>query len=364
MTVTTPLGGPGSRRLTKTGVTASDVVLRVGRSTMRFDRRATVVTAILAALVVVMVLVSLMVGEYTIGPTALWDTMTGQPQRRLDRFFVFDRRLPRVLVAVGVGGGLAAAGAIFQRLYHNPLASPDIIGFTSGSAAGAVIVLISFGGTLTMGAVGAAVGALATFAIIGVLTLIGGLRGTRLVLVGIALGALSSSVTAYVLSRAFLPSAAVANAWLIGSLSGRGWGHVLTVSAGLAIVAPLIVLLNRSFHALDLGDTVATTLGVRSGRARMGLLLGATVLVGLSVSAAGPISFIALAAPHIARGITRTPGAGIFAAACTGALLLGVSDLVAEHAFPAPVPVGVITVSIGGIFLIWLLVREGLRHRV
>lgn len=364
MTLTHGLSGPGSRRLTETGITPTDLVLRLRGSTVRLDRRAAVVTAILAALVVVLVLVSLMVGEYAVGPSALWDTLTGSPQRRLDRFFVVDRRLPRALVAVGVGGGLAAAGAIFQRLYNNPLASPDIIGFTSGSAVGAVFVLIALGGSLTMGAVGAAVGALVTFAIIGVLTVLGGLRGTRLILVGIALGALSSSATSYVLSQAYLPSAAVANTWLIGSLSGRGWGHVVTVAVGLACVVPLIAVLHRSFHALDLGDTVATTLGVRSGRARLGLMLAATLLVGLCVAAAGPIAFIALAAPHLARGVTRTPGAGIFAAACVGALLLGVSDLVAEHAFPAPVPVGVLTVSIGGVFLIWLLVREGLRHRV
>ncbi|WP_280221687.1 FecCD family ABC transporter permease [Nocardia neocaledoniensis] len=360
----TQLSGPGSRRLTATGITPTDVVLRLGRATVRFDRRASLVTAGLVLAVLVLVAVSLMVGEYTIGPGALWDVLTGQPRRRLDQFFVVDRRLPRALVAVGVGGGLAAAGAIFQRLYRNPLASPDIIGFTDGSAVGAVLVLITFGGTLGMGALGAALGALLTLAVMAVLTALGGLRGTRLVLVGIALGALSTSATYYLLSQAYLPSAAVANAWLIGSLSGRGWGQVLIIGIGLAVVTPVLVVLNRAFHALDLGDTVATTLGARSGRARMGLMAGATVLVGLSVAAAGPIAFIALAAPHLARGLTRTSGAAIFAAACVGALLLGISDLVAEHAFPAPVPVGVITVSIGGVFLIWLLVREGLRHRV
>ncbi|MFD5181034.1 FecCD family ABC transporter permease [Nocardia sp. NPDC058379] len=358
------LSGPGAGLVTRTGITPGDVVVRAGRSTLRFDRRAVVTTAILVVLVLAMIAVSLMVGEYRVGPGALWDTLTGHPRRRLDRFFVLDRRLPRVLVAVGVGAGLAAAGAIFQRLYHNPLASPDVIGFTNGASLGAVFVLLTLGGTLSTAALGAAVGALGTFAIIGVLTVLGGLRGARLVLVGIALEAIFTAATYYVLSQAYLPSAAVANAWLIGSLSGRGWGQVAIVAVGLALVGPLIAVLNRSFHALDLGDTVATTLGVRSGRARLGLMLGATILVGLSVSAAGPIAFIALAAPHLARGITRTPGAGIFAAACTGALLLGVSDLVAEHAFPAPVPVGVVTVSIGGVFLLWLLVREGLRHRV
>ncbi|MFC4128572.1 FecCD family ABC transporter permease [Nocardia rhizosphaerae] len=360
----TDLSGPGSRLLTRTGVTAGDVVLRLGRTTVRFDRRATAVTALLVLAVALLVLVSLMVGEYTIGPGALWDVITGAPQRRLDRFFVVDRRLPRALVAVGVGGGLAAAGAIFQRLHHNPLASPDIIGFTDGAAVGAVLAMITFGGGLAMGALGASVGALVTLAIIAALTVLGGLRGTRLVLVGIALAALSTSATFYLLSQAYLPSAATANAWLIGSLSGRGWGQVLAVAAGLMLVTPLVVVLDRAFGALDLGDTVATTLGVRSGRARLGLMAAATLLVGLSVAAAGPIAFIALAAPHLARGLTRTAGAGILPATCTGALLLGVSDLVAEHAFPAPVPVGVLTVSIGGVFLIWLLVREGLRHRV
>ncbi|MBF6213423.1 iron chelate uptake ABC transporter family permease subunit [Nocardia puris] len=350
--------------VTATGITPTDLAVTAGPYTVRFDRRATAVTAVLAVLVVLLVLVSLMVGEYAIGPAALWDTLTGDPPRRLDRFFVFDRRLPRALVAVGVGGSLAAAGAIFQRLHNNPLASPDLIGFTSGASFGAVFVLLSLGGSLTMGAIGAAVGALTTLAIIGVLTVLGRLRGARLVLVGIALGALATSATSYLLSQTYLPSAAVAHTWLIGSLSGRGWGHVATVAAGIALVTPLLIVFERAFRALDLGDTVAATLGVRGGRARMGLMLAATVLVGLAVAAAGPIAFIALAAPHIARGLTRTPGAGIVAAACTGALLLGVSDLVAEHAFPAPVPVGVVTVSIGGVFLLWLLVREGLRHRV
>jgi iron complex transport system permease protein len=173
-----------------------------------------------------------------------------------------------------------------------------------------------------------------------------------------------SSVNDYLLTRASIQDAQSAAVWLTGSLNGRGWEHVRPVAVALLVLLPLAVWLGRHLRMLELGDDTAKALGIHAERTRL-----ASVVVGVGLSAvatacAGPIGFIALSAPQIARRLTKMPGPNVMPSALTGALLLIVSDLAAQRAFdPTQLPVGVATGVVGGVYLAWLLGREWRRGR-
>ena len=176
-------------------------------------------------------------------------------------------------------------------------------------------------------------------------------------LLGVALAAVGSSVVSYLLSQVFVASATVAQTWLVGSLQGRGWADLVPALVGLALVAAVVAPQARGLALLAHGDEAAAGLGVPVRALRPALLAAATVLVALAVATAGPISFVALVAPHLARRMAGSDA--LVPAALTGALLLALSDLIAQYAFPVPVPVGVLTVTLGGVFFVALLWREG-----
>ncbi len=337
---------------------------RHDRWSLRFDRRVVAVCTALTVAIVVVFLTSLAVGDYSIGVLDVVRTLFGNPPDPLAEFIVNGRRLPRALVALLVGAALGASGAVFQSLSRNPLGSPDVIGFTQGASAGAVFVILVVGGSLAQVALGAIVGGLLTATAVYLLAYKRGVQGFRLILVGIAVGAMLISAVRYMLMRAELIEATGAQVWLTGSLNTRGWNHVVAVGIGMAIIMPVLLGLARPMRIIEMGDDAATGLGVNAERTRIGLLLAATGLAAMAVAAAGPIAFIALSAPHLARRLARAPGTTVGSAALMGALLLGVSDLVAQWVLPHQLPVGVVTVSVGGLYLLWLLAREGRRHHV
>jgi iron complex transport system permease protein len=274
-------------------------------------------------------------------------------------YVVRDLRLPRLLTGLLVGAALAASGAVFQSLTRNPLGSPDVLGCTQGAAAGALLVILVVGGGLTQLVTGAMIGGLATAGFVLALTRRRGLSGHRLVLVGIGLGAMLLAANNFLLSRANLERAVVAQAWLVGSLNARGWEYVGPLAIALAVLLPSTVLLVRPLASLEFGDEVATAVGVRTEAVRWALLVLGTVLACVATAAAGPVVFVALAAPQIAKRMTRAPGPVVLTSALTGALLLAASDLAAQRVFaPTQLPVGVATGALGGCYLVWLLASQ------
>ena len=333
-------------------------VLRTRRGwSLRYHRRTAIVVGVLAFALALLLVAALMLGDYVVSPAALIDTLRGQAPDRRTEFFVLGRRLPRALVAMTVGACLAVAGAIFQGLTRNPLASPDVVGVSSGAAVGAVLVMLVFEGSVDQAAIGAAVGAIVVAAVIVLLTWRSGLHGVQLILTGIALSVFAMAIVDYVLSQVFGASATTAQTWLVGSLQGRSWSDLIPALIALALITPLLIWKSADARVMALGDGIAIGLGVRTTRARWLLLVAATLLVAVAVATAGPISFVALVAPHIARSLTKTPS--FAASALVGAMLLLVSDLIALYAFPAPLPAGAVTITAGGAFFLWLLWREG-----
>lgn len=328
--------------------------------------RVLVVWAVLVVASLVVALLSLGTGEYTIPPADVVNTLLGNGTQATG-FIVNELRLPRVLCALLVGGALGLAGAVFQTLTRNPLGSPDVIGFTWGAAAFAVLQIAVLGGGAFAVSGSAIVGGIVTAIAVYGLSLGGrggGHTGARLILVGIGVSALLAAVTTFIVARADLNAAQAARVWLTGSLNGRGWEYAWPLLVSLAILVPLLVLLVKSLRMLELGDDAAIGLGVRVHRARPALIVVAVALSGVATAAAGPVPFVALAAPQLARRLTRVTGPGLVAAGLMGALLLSASDLAAQRLLPSTgLPVGVMTGALGGAYLIWLLHHEWRRTR-
>ncbi|MFI7631269.1 FecCD family ABC transporter permease [Microbispora rosea] len=303
-------------------------------------------------------------GDYPMSPSDVVRTVLGGGSPAED-FVVHELRLPRVVTALLVGAALALAGAVFQSLVRNPLGSPDLLGFTQGSSAGALLVVVTGGGSAAL-AGGAVLGGIVTGVVIYALTWRGGLHGHRLVLVGIGATAILTGVNGYLLTRGRLMEAARAMLWLTGSLDGRGWEDVLPLLAAMAVLAPVVLLgCARPLAITEMGDDLARGLGVRVQGMRLVLLGAAVLLTSLAAAAAGPVSFVALTAPHLARRMTGAPGPNLLAATCTGAALLTGADLAAQRLFAVhQLPVGVVTGVLGGGYLVWLLAAQRKAGRI
>lgn len=328
--------------------------------TLRLQPRVVGVSLAFVAATFVLLLLAVGSGEYELTPWEVLQTLAGGGPAGAD-FVVETLRLPRALTAILVGAALGAAGAVFQSVTRNPLGSPDIIGFTSGASAGAVLQIVVLDGGSGAVALGALVGGIGTAIAVWLLAFrrSEGVQGYRLILIGIGMSFVMVAATNYLLTRARIEEAAMANVWITGSLNGRGWEHVVPVAAALAIVLPLVFVFSRELRMMEMGDDAAVALGVSVSRARNGLLLLAVALTAVATSSAGPVLFVALASPQIARRLTRATGPGVGVAALTGATLLLLSDFAAQRLFPdQQLPVGVVTGVAGGGYLIWLLANE------
>ncbi|RFU85695.1 hypothetical protein DY218_16075 [Streptomyces triticagri] len=325
---------------------------------MRYDRRAVLVCAALLVVGALATVFAIGTGRYSLTPVEVVETLAGGGPPGAE-FIVLDLRLPRALDAILVGFAMGMSGAVFQSLSRNPLGSPDIIGFGNGASAGALVAIIMFDLGSAQTALGAVVGGCLTAAAVYLLAWKRGVHGYRLVLVGIGASAVLGSATSFLYVRAEIGKAAQAATWMVGSLNGRGWSDVTIAAIGLIVLVPVILANARRLTLLEMGDDTAAALGVRPERSRVTLLAAGTGLTAMAVAAAGPIPFIALAAPQLARRVTRSAGPNVLPAAWMGAVLVGAADLLTQRiSSSALLPVGVVSGVGGGVYLAWLLLRE------
>lgn len=320
-------------------------------------RRTLLVCAAVVLAIVVAAIAGLALGDYPLSTDEVIGVLTGRIDG-LARTVVLDWRLPRVLAAIGFGAALGVSGAIFQTLTRNPLASPDIIGLANGSFTGMLVALLLLGGSWPALMAGSLLGGLAAAIAIFILALRQGLSGFRFIVVGIGVSAMLAAFNSWLLLRADLDVALFAAAWGAGTLNTATATVVWPALACLVVLFAVLPFAARPLRQLELGDDVAASTGVRLTRERAILIGLAVALVSAVTAVAGPIAFIALAAPQIARRLTRSPGIPLVATGLIGGVLLLASDLVAQHLIPLTVPVGVVTVVVGGLYLTQLLLRE------
>jgi iron complex transport system permease protein len=312
--------------------------------------------------VCVAVLVSLAFGSRSLGVGEVWDALLHGGESPAARV-VRELRLPRTLVGLMVGAGLGMAGAVMQGLTRNPIAEPGILGISQGASV-AVVLAIAYAGVHTLAGyvwfafAGAGAAAVAVYAIAARGR--GGATPVKLALAGAAINALLASVTVAVLTT----RAATLDEyrfWQIGSLSGRDAEIAGRVWPFLVVGVVLVLSVARGLDALALGEDVARGLGQNVAAVRIVGGLGATVLTGVGVAAAGPIAFVGLAVPHLARALV---GGGhrwlLPMCALLGPIVLLVSDTVGRLVFPpSEVPAGVMTALVGVPFLVALVRRFG-----
>lgn len=326
----------------------------------RFGYRTLVVNAVLTAIALGVAVLSLGFGDYPLTPVQVVRALAGQGDD-FHRMIVTEWRLPMAIGAVLFGALLGVGGAIFQSLTRNPLGSPDVIGFDAGSYTGVVITMLLVG-SHHYGSVAAAAiaGGLLTAGVVYLLAYRRGVQGFRLIIVGIAVSAMLGSINSYLITRADISDAMSVGFWAAGSLSRVGWTALVPSLIGGALVLACVTVLAPALRQLELGDDAALAQGVSAARARPVLLIVGVATTALVTAAAGPIGFVALAAPQLARRLTRTPGVTVASAAFMGATLVALahaSSLAIAQAY-RPVPVGLITVCLGGLYLIRLLIRE------
>jgi len=334
-------------------------VQRLGGLSLLWRPRSLVAGLCLIGCLIALAVALLGTGRLALGPVEVWQALLGRGDPTAARILQ-GVRLPRLLTAAGVGAALGMAGAVFQSLSRNPLGSPDVIGFTTGAATGAVMQIV-LGSLDPFRTALAAVGSgLATALAVLLLARRGsGGGGYRLILVGIGAGAFLTGVNTLLLAMGEIDMVMAAQVWLAGALNARSWGHAATVWTGLALFAPVIWLLARQLATIEMGEDMARQLGVPLGRVRAALVLAAVGLSSVGTAATGPIAFVALAAPQLARRLTRAPEVPLFSAGLTGAALLMAADLASQSApFGLVMPVGLMTGFLGGLYLLAVLLRR------
>jgi iron complex transport system permease protein len=242
-------------------------------------------------------------------------------------------------------------------MLRNPLASPDIIGISSGASAAAAFAIVTLSLDDAQVSAFAIAAGLAVAVLVYMLSKKGGVAGTRLVLVGIGVAAMLDSLTAYVLSGAAQWDLQEALRWLTGSLNGTSWPQVVPVLVALVVLTPVLLSRSRDLSVTQLGDDTASALGVRVDRTRLVVILAAVGLISFATAACGPIAFVAFLSGPIAARIVGPNGSLLVPSALVGALLVLVADVVGQFALGTRFPVGVVTGVLGAPYLIYLIVR-------
>ncbi|GAB3274955.1 iron-enterobactin ABC transporter permease [Kineosporia babensis] len=337
------------------------LVVRRRRIALRLEWRSVVVCTLLAVVLAALAVLALMAGSYELSPGQVVSTLLGG-ESGIVREIVLHWRLPRVAAALVFGAALGVSGAVFQSLLRNPLADPGVIGFAQGSYTGALIVILVVNGSYTQLAGGALLGGMATAVAVYALAYRHGVQGFRLIVVGIGVSAMLGSVNTWLMLRADLDQAMAAAAWGAGSLNGVSWDQVVGGGACIAVLLLLAALLSRAMRQMELGDDAASSQGVRVSPTRLALVVVGVALTAAVTAASGPIVFVSLVAPQIGRRLARTAGITLAPAAFVGALLCLGADYLAQHVAPTPLPVGIITVMLGGGYLGYLLFTEARRR--
>jgi iron-siderophore transport system permease protein len=304
--------------------------------------------------------VTLGLGEMSVAPADVVRALVGQTSAD-GAFVVTELRLPRALVACCVGAGLAAAGVVLQGLTRNALAAPELVGVSAGAHCAAVVVIVLLPDLpISVLPACAFAGALVTSAVVYGLSWRRGTSGSRLLLVGIAVTTVGYAIVLGVISTVEdLIHASQLVTFMAGSVYGSGWPEFGAALPWLVLLLPLVALSIRELDALALGDPVARGLGVRVEAARLRLLVLAAGLAGSAVAVAGPVGFVGLMSPHIARRLVGGAHGPLLATSVLlGATIMLLADALARLAFaPVDVPVGVVTAVVGAPYLLWLLAR-------
>ncbi|MEM8787896.1 MAG: iron ABC transporter permease [Pseudomonadota bacterium] len=339
-----------------------------GPVTFRLPLRGVAILAGLSAGIVAVMAVSLMSGSFPLDLRGVLASLFSEAPSDTAETVVWEFRFPRTLAAFMTGALFALSGAILQNVTRNPLADPSLVGVSQGAGFAVVAIIIAFPDVnIAWRPVFAFAGALAVAALIQWIAMqrTGGAT-MRFILTGIGVAAFISAGTNALLTYGDIDRALAALGWLAGSIHAAGWGDVRSLVVCLVVMIPALIWASRPMGALRFGPEVATGFGVAVRRDRLVLITLSVALAAFAVAAVGPLGFIGLVAPHIARRLART-GVGLHLAlsAATGALMVGFADLLGRTLFaPVQIPAGLVTAVIGVPVFVALILRSQARSQL
>lgn len=299
---------------------------------------------------------TLLLGQSYIPPSVVWQVLSGD-QVPGASFTVEYLRLPRALVSLLVGMSFGMAGVAFQTMLRNPLASPDVVGVSSGASAAAVfaiVVLNMDGASIALFSIAA--GLVVALSVYG-LSYRNGVAGTRLILIGIGVSAMIESAISYLLSQASSWDLQEAMRWLAGSVNSVQLYQALPVLVSLLVFGGLLLQRSKDIDTLRLGDSTAAALGVNVGLTRLVVMVCAVGLIAVATAVTGPIAFVAFLSGPIAARLVRSSGSLFIPSALVGASLVLFGDYIGQFLLPSRYPVGVVTGALGAPYLIYLIIR-------
>ena len=344
-----PPAGTGPRRSFHVGADAGRLWIVVGRRSVLITPRHVIVGLMLLVLSLAVAVVSLRLGKFPVTTQEVIDALQGQG-RKIVQVVVVKWKLPRIVLGLVAGLALGVAGALFQTITRNPLGSPDLIGFSTGAQTGILVSVLLLPGSMLSTSLASFIGGAGVGAVTYLVSLRGGFTGLRFILVGIAISSMLVSVNRWLLVRVDDDEGLGALKAITGTLGAARWPVVAPTCLAIGVTVALILLASRHLQVLSLGEQVATILGSPTRRASAVLILLGTVLVAVVTMAAGPIGFVALVAPHLARLLTGSPQSPLLVSGLTGSLLMVGADLLSQLVLES-MPVSVVTNAVGGLYL-------------
>ena len=344
-----PPAGTDPRRSLHVGADAGRLWIVVGRRSVLITPRHVVVGLILLALSLAVAVASLRLGKFPVTTQEVIDALQGQG-RKIVQVVIVKWKLPRIVLGLVAGLALGVAGALFQAITRNPLGSPDLIGFSTGAQTGILVSVLLLPGSMLSASLASFIGGAAVGTVTYLVSLRGGFTGLRFILVGIAISSMLVSVNRWLLVRVDDDEGLGALKAITGTLGAARWPVVAPTCLAIGVTVALILLASRHLQVLSLGEQVATILGSPTRRASAVLILLGTVLVAVVTMAAGPIGFVALVAPHLARLLTGSPHSPLLVSGLTGSLLMVGADLLSQLVLES-MPVSVVTNAVGGLYL-------------
>ena len=344
-----PPAATGPRRSFHVGTDAGRLWIVVGRWSVLITPRHVVVGLMLLALSLAVAVAALRLGKFTVSTQEVIDALQGQG-RRIVQIVIVKWKLPRILLGLVAGLALGVAGAVFQTITRNPLGSPDLIGFSTGAQTGILVSVLLLPGGMLSASLASFIGGAAVGTVTYLVSLRGGFTGLRFILVGIAISSMLISVNRWLLVRVDDDEGLGALKAITGTLGAARWPVVAPTSLAIALALALMLPVARHLRVVALGEQMATVLGSPTRRVVAVLILLGTVLVAVVTMAAGPIGFVALVAPHLARFLTGSPQPPLLVSGLTGSLLLAGADLLSQLVLES-MPVSVVTNAVGGLYL-------------
>ena len=339
----------GTRRGLHVGADAGRLWIVVGRWSVLITPRHVIVGLMLLVLSLAVAVAALRLGKFPVSTQEAIDALQGQG-RRIVQVVIVKWKLPRIVLGLVAGLALGVAGAVFQTITRNPLGSPDLIGFSTGAQTGILVSVLLLPGSMLSASLASFIGGAAVGAVTYLVSLRGGFTGLRFILVGIAISSMLVSVNRWLLERVDDDEGLGALKAITGTLGAARWPVVAPTCLAIGVTVVLTLLASRHLQVLCLGEQVATILGSPTRRASAVLILLGTVLVAVVTMAAGPIGFVALVAPHLARLLTGSPQSPLLVSGLTGSLLLVGADLLSQLVLES-MPVSVVTNAVGGLYL-------------